>query len=179
MRSPMIGNRMRAFAVATAFATLAFAAPALASPFDGSWKMVLTTTNGHCGIINIGVAVNGGHISATSGRFVTHKVFLNGQIWGSGKTKINGVAGPRQAVGTARSRRPRAAANGTDRAFGRLLGRLGRRPRYGQGSDRVAPRFLPYSGAAARLLSTARVSGVSALPPSQVSSSSASAKGLA
>jgi hypothetical protein len=31
---------------------------------------------------------------------VTHKIFLNGQIWGSGKTKINGVAGPRQAVGT-------------------------------------------------------------------------------
>lgn len=100
MRSPIIGNRMRAFAVATAVATLAFAAPALASPFDGSWKMVLTTTNGHCGIINIGVAVNSGHISATSGRFVTHKIFLNGQIWGSGKTTINGVAGPRQAVGT-------------------------------------------------------------------------------
>ena len=100
MRAAMIGNRMRAFAVATTFATLAFAPPALASPFDGSWKMVLTTTNGHCGIINIGVAVNGGHISATSGRFVTHKIFLDGLIWGSGKTKINGVAGPRQAVGT-------------------------------------------------------------------------------
>ena len=53
----MIGNRMRAFAITTAFAILAFAAPALASPFDGSWKMVLTTTNGHCGIISIGVAV--------------------------------------------------------------------------------------------------------------------------
>ena len=85
MRSPLIGNHMRAFAVATAVATLAFAAPALASPFDGSWKMVLTTTNGHCGIINIGVAVNGGHISATSGRFVTHKIFLDGLILGLGE----------------------------------------------------------------------------------------------
>ena len=84
MRTPMIGNHMRAFAVATAFATLGFAAPALASPFDGSWKMVLTTTNGHCGIINIGVAVTSGQISATSGRFVTHKIFLDGLIWGSG-----------------------------------------------------------------------------------------------
>jgi hypothetical protein len=95
----MIGNRMRAFALSTAFVTLAFAAPAFASPFDGSWKMVLTTTNGHCGIINIGVAVTGGHISATSGRFVTHKIVLDGLISGSGKTKINGVAGPRQAIG--------------------------------------------------------------------------------
>ena len=100
MRSPMIGNHMRSLAVATAFAILAFAAPATASQFDGSWKMVLTTTNGHCGVIDIGVAVTGGHISATSGRFVTHRIFLNGLIWGSGTTKINGVAGPRQAVGT-------------------------------------------------------------------------------
>jgi hypothetical protein len=95
----MIGNRMRAIALTTALATLAFAAPALASPFDGSWKMVLTTTNGHCGIINIGVAVTGGHISATRGNFVMHKIVLDGQISGSGATKINGVAGPRQAVG--------------------------------------------------------------------------------
>jgi hypothetical protein len=95
----MIGNRMRAFAITTAFATLAFAAPALASPFDGSWKMVLTTTNGHCGIISIGVAVTAGHISATSGKFVMHKIVLDGRIAGSGATKINGVAGPRQAVG--------------------------------------------------------------------------------
>lgn len=100
----MIGSRTRALAVSTAFATLAFAtlafaAPAFASPFDGSWKMVLTTTNGHCGIINIGVAIDAGHISATSGRFVMHKIFLDGRISGSGATKINGVAGPRQAVG--------------------------------------------------------------------------------
>ncbi len=95
----MIGNRMRTFALSTALAVLAFAAPAFASPFDGSWKMVLTTTNGHCGIINIGVAINGGHISATSGRFVMHKIVLDGRISGSGAAKINGVAGPRQAVG--------------------------------------------------------------------------------
>ena len=62
--------------------------------------MVLTTTNGHCGIINIGVAVTGGKISATSGKFVMHKIALAGRIAGSGATKINGVAGPRQAVGT-------------------------------------------------------------------------------
>jgi hypothetical protein len=90
---------MRTFALATVFAIVSFAAPATASPFDGSWKMVLVTTNGHCGVINIGVAVNGGHISATSGKFVMHKIFLDGRISGSGATKINGVAGPRQAIG--------------------------------------------------------------------------------
>ncbi len=100
MRTSMIGNRMRAIALTTAFAILCFAAPAVAAPFDGSWKMVLVTTNGHCGVINIGVAVNGGHISATSGKFVMHKIFLDGLISGSGATKINGVAGPRQAIGT-------------------------------------------------------------------------------
>jgi len=99
MRTPMIGKNICAAALSAALALLFSVPPAVAAPFDGSWKMVLTTTNGHCGIIDIGVAVNAGHISATSGRFVTHKIFLNGLIWGSGKTKINGVAGPRQAFG--------------------------------------------------------------------------------
>ncbi len=98
----MIGNRICAFALSAAFAILCSALPAIAAPFDGSWKMVLMTTNGHCGVINIGVAVNGGHISATSGKFVMHKIFLDGRISGSGATKINGVAGPRQAIGTGR-----------------------------------------------------------------------------
>jgi hypothetical protein len=95
----MIGNRICAFALAAAFAILCFAAPAFAAPFDGSWNMLLVTTNGHCGVIKIGMAVNGGHISATSGKFVMHKIVLNGLISGTGQTKINGVAGPRQAKG--------------------------------------------------------------------------------
>jgi hypothetical protein len=98
----MIGNRICAVASAAALAVFCSAAPAKAAPYDGSWKMVLTTTNGHCGVINIGVAVSRGHISATGGRFVMHKIYLNGLIWGSGKTKINGVAGPRQAIGIGR-----------------------------------------------------------------------------
>ena len=100
MRAFMIGNRLCAVAMAASLAILCFARPAIAAKFDGSWKMVLTTTNGHCGIINIGVAVTGGQISATSGKFVMHKIALAGRIAGSGATKINGVAGPRQAVGT-------------------------------------------------------------------------------
>ena len=111
----MTSNRMCAFALLSAFALLGFAQPATASPYDGSWHMVLTTTNGHCGVINIGVAINGGHISATGGKFVMHKIALNGQIWGSGKTKINGVAGPRQAIGVGRFTRVKGSGkwNGT------------------------------------------------------------------
>ena len=96
----MFGHRMRAVALSTAFILLSFAALANAAPFDGSWHMQLVTTSGHCGVIDMGMAVTGGHISATSGKFVAHKIFLNGIISGSGATKINGVAGPRQAVGT-------------------------------------------------------------------------------
>jgi hypothetical protein len=104
MRTSMIGNRICAFAVTTVFALLCLAAPATASPspYDGSWSMVLVTTNGHCGVIKMGMAVNGGHISATSGKFVAHAIQLAGIIYGSGQTKINGVAGPRQAKGIGR-----------------------------------------------------------------------------
>jgi hypothetical protein len=102
----MIGNRMRTIALASAFAIVCSAPPAIAAKtaakFDGNWRMVLETTSGHCGVINIGMAVNGGHISATSGKFVTHRIFLAGLISGSGATKINGVAGPRQAQGIGR-----------------------------------------------------------------------------
>jgi len=111
----MTGNRLRAFALSIAFALVCFAAPATASPYDGSWNMVLVTTNGHCGVIKIAMAVNGGQISATRGRFVMHRIFLAGRIYGGGTTKINGVAGPRQAVGIGRFTRSKASGkwNGT------------------------------------------------------------------
>ena len=95
----MIGNRFCAFVLSTAFVIFASASPAAAAPFDGSWHMALMTTSGHCGVIKIGMAVNGGRISATSGRFVMHKISLAGHISGSGATTIKGVAGPRVAKG--------------------------------------------------------------------------------
>ncbi len=111
----MIANAMRAVALAGAFTLLSFAALAKTAPYDGSWTMQLVTTSGHCGVINMGMAVTGGHISATSGKFVAHKIFLNGLIWGSGTAKINGVAGPRQAVGTGRFTKAKGSGkwNGT------------------------------------------------------------------
>ena len=115
MRTSMIGNAMRAVAVSAAFTLVGFAAFAKAAPYDGSWHMQLVTTSGHCGVIDMGMAVAGGHISSTSGKFVMHKIFLNGLIWGSGAAKINGVAGPRQAIGTGRFTRAKGSGkwNGT------------------------------------------------------------------
>ena len=111
----MIGNNMRAVALAAAFTLFSFAAFAKAAPFDGNWSMVLATTSGHCGVIKMGMAVKGGRISATSGKFVMHKIALAGLISGSGATKINGVAGPRQAIGTGRFTRAKGSGkwNGT------------------------------------------------------------------
>jgi hypothetical protein len=111
----MAGNRMYVFALLTAFAIIGFAPPPAAAPFDGSWNMAQVTTSGHCGVIKIGMAVKGGHISATSGRFVMHKLVLAGLISGSGATKIDGVAGPRQAKGVGHFTRSKGSGkwNGT------------------------------------------------------------------
>jgi hypothetical protein len=113
----MIGNRNRMCAVAlsAAFAILCFAAPAHAARYDGAWKMSLVTTNGHCGVINVGLAISGGRISATSGKFVWHPIHIAGLISGSGHARMNGVAGPRQAAGTGLFARSQARGkwNGT------------------------------------------------------------------
>jgi hypothetical protein len=102
MRTPMIVNRIRAVALSAAFATLCLAAPAHAAPYDGAWKMSLVTTDGHCGLINVGLAINGGHISSTSGKFVFRKIQIAGLVSGGGHARMNGVAGPRQAEGIGR-----------------------------------------------------------------------------
>jgi hypothetical protein len=49
----MIGDRMRALALSTAFAIICSAPPAIAAQFDGNWIMVAVTTSGHCGEIPI------------------------------------------------------------------------------------------------------------------------------
>jgi hypothetical protein len=111
----MIANRISVLALSAAVTLFSVAALAKPAPFDGAWNMVLVTTNGHCGVINIGMAVTGGKISATSGKFVMHKIALAGGISSSGATKINGVAGPRQAIGTGRFTRSKGVGkwNGT------------------------------------------------------------------
>jgi hypothetical protein len=111
----MIGNRICAFAVLAALAIFAFAAPVSAASYDGSWNMILQTTNGHCGKIKVGLAIQAGKIKSTSGKFVFHPIHIVGQIAGGGQTKMNGVAGPRQAVGTGHFNRVKGVGkwNGT------------------------------------------------------------------
>jgi hypothetical protein len=111
----MIGNRIRGLASAAALATLCFAAPANAAPFDGAWKMSLVTTDGHCGVISVGLAIQGGKIASTSGKFVMRPIHIAGLVSGSGQAKMNGVAGPRQAKGIGRFTRGKGKGqwNGT------------------------------------------------------------------
>jgi hypothetical protein len=96
----MTGTRIFAFAVLAALASISTVAPATSATYDGSWNMVLVTTNGHCGQIRVGLDINGGRIKSTSGKFVMRPIHIVGHISGSGATRMNGVAGPRKAEGT-------------------------------------------------------------------------------
>jgi hypothetical protein len=98
----MIGNRMRAFALSTAFAMICFAPPAIAASFDGNWSMVAVTTSGHCGKIPIGLGISHGRIYSTGGRFARYPIQLDGRVSASGQVRMNALAGPRIAQGTGR-----------------------------------------------------------------------------
>ena len=98
----MISHRMHAAALTAAFAIVCFAASAIAERFDGDWSMVAQTTRGHCGTIELGLAVRGGRIYSTSGWFAFYPVQLAGRVSSSGHARINAVAGPRIARGAGR-----------------------------------------------------------------------------
>jgi hypothetical protein len=63
----MIDNRMCAIALAATSATICFIPPAIAAPFDGNWSVVAQTTQGHCGSMQFGLAINGGRLYSASG----------------------------------------------------------------------------------------------------------------
>ena len=108
----MITTWIRALALSAALGVVCLAPPAAAAPgsaYDGAWTMFVVTTNGHCGTIKVGLAIAGGRISSTSGKFVFRKINLAGLIYRSGQTRINAVAGPRQAKGTGRFTRARGS----------------------------------------------------------------------
>ena len=98
----MTGTRICGIAVAAAFAIVCLAAPAHAAPYDGSWNMSLVTTDGHCGVISVGLAISGGKITSTRGKFVFRPIHIAGLVSGSGQARMDGVAGPRKAAGTGR-----------------------------------------------------------------------------
>ena len=109
MRTPMIGNRVCAFALWTAFTIIGSAPPALAAQFDGNWSMVAVTTRGHCGKIPIGLGISHGRIYSTGGAFVSYPIQLGGRVSASGQVRMNAVAGPRIAHGTGRFSRFRGS----------------------------------------------------------------------
>ncbi|MHA1573291.1 MAG: hypothetical protein ACTSX8_04800 [Alphaproteobacteria bacterium] len=47
--------------------------------------MSLVTTEGHCGVISVGLAVSGGRISSTRGKFVLRSIKIAGAVAGSGQ----------------------------------------------------------------------------------------------
>lgn len=121
MRTSMTGKRLgalalsAAFAIAAAFAIVCSAPPAGAASFDGSWHMLVVTTNGHCGKVNVGMGISHGKIHSTSGKFAMHKIVLAGRVSASGQATINAVAGPRVAKGIGRFNGSKASGkwNGT------------------------------------------------------------------
>jgi hypothetical protein len=102
MRTPMIGTRMCAFAVATASAIVCSAPSIGAGKFDGTWSMTAVTTRGHCGVIPIGMGITGGQIHSTGGEFAFYPISLGGRVSASGSVTLKAVAGPRVAHGTGR-----------------------------------------------------------------------------
>ena len=98
----MLGNRICAAGFAAALAIIGFTASAHAAPYDGAWKMSLVTTDGHCGVISVGLAIRGGKISSTSGKFVMRPIQIQGVVSGGGNAQMKGVAGPRKAAGNGR-----------------------------------------------------------------------------
>src|SRR6478672_10070756 len=110
----MIGDRMRALALSTAFAIICSTAPAIAAQFDGNWTMVAVTTSGHCGEIPIDVGISRGRIYSAGGSsfgtaFALYPIQLVGHVSASGQVRMNAVAGPRSAYGTGRFNRFRGS----------------------------------------------------------------------
>jgi hypothetical protein len=101
----MIGNRICAVALAAAFATISTPS-AIAAPFDGNWSVVAQTTQGHCGSIQFGLAINRGRVYSAGGYYVFgYPAQLAGRVSPSGYLQADAVAGPRTAHATGRLRR--------------------------------------------------------------------------
>ena len=87
----MIGDRMRALALSTAFAIICSAPPAIAAQFDGNWIMVAVTTSGHCGEIPIDVGISRGRIYSAGGSsfgtaFVLYPIQVVGRVSPRGRS---------------------------------------------------------------------------------------------
>src|SRR5215471_8921790 len=101
-RTPMIGNRMAAIAMAVAAAAVCSASSVLAAPYDGSWSVTAQTTRGHCEGIQFGLAIRGGRIYSGGGGYGGYAARFGGSVSRSGGVRVVAAAGPRTAYGTGR-----------------------------------------------------------------------------
>src|SRR5262245_31722468 len=84
-RIPMIGNRICVIALAAACATICSPPSAIAAPFDGNWSVVAQTTQGHCGSIHFGLAIDRGRLYSAGGYYVGgYPAQLGGRVSPSG-----------------------------------------------------------------------------------------------
>src|SRR5262249_56166609 len=91
-------NRICGIALAAASATSCFTPSAIASPFDGNWSVLAQTTQGHCGSIQFGLAINRGRLYSAGGYYLGgYPAQLGGRVSPSGYVQANAVAGPRSA----------------------------------------------------------------------------------
>jgi hypothetical protein len=101
---PMVGDRVRVFALASAIAaaSMSAASSATAANFDGEWS-VLVQTPDHCGNSQWGLVIIDGQVHYPGGAFVGgYPAGVAGQVSPSGRVTINVAAGPRFASGTGR-----------------------------------------------------------------------------
>jgi hypothetical protein len=101
---PMVGHRVRVFALAGALAaaSMAAASSATAANFDGAWS-VLVQTPDHCGTSQWRVAIIDGQVHHPDVVFVGgYPAGVAGRVSPSGRIAINVTAGPRFASGTGR-----------------------------------------------------------------------------
>src|SRR5262245_5410706 len=97
-RTPMIGNRISAIALAAASATISSTSSALASPLYGYWSVVAETKQAHCGSIHFVLAIDHGRLYSPSGYYVFgYPAQLGGRVSRAGYVQANAVAGPRIA----------------------------------------------------------------------------------
>jgi hypothetical protein len=101
----MIANRICVIALVAASATICSTPSAIAASFDGNWSVVAQTTQGHCGSMQFGLAINHGRLYSAGGYYVFgYPAQLGGRVSPSGYVQANGVAGPRTAHATGRLR---------------------------------------------------------------------------
>jgi hypothetical protein len=98
----MIDNRMFAIALTVASVIVFSGPPGIAGQFDGDWSMVAQTTRGHCGTIDLDLAIRGGRLYSTGGWFAFYPIQLGGRVSAAGHVQMNAVAGPRIARGAGR-----------------------------------------------------------------------------